>query len=116
MRSTQFPRQHDMHRCIVLCSFVDRRHVQHRPRAAADHRGGDQHCSVCGHGGFYFAVGADFFKRYYPQGLSDTIVVIDACETVGAGDSDLALAIVGDSSVYVGWNAPVQSTLVEGGV
>ncbi len=60
-------------------------------------------------GGFYFAVGADFFRRHYPQGLNDTIVFIDACETVGAGDSDLALALVGDSSVYVGWNAPVQS-------
>jgi hypothetical protein len=55
------------------------------------------------------ALEAEFFRSEYPNGLSNAIVYVSACETVGIRGSDLADALAGTSSVYIGWDEPVQS-------
>lgn len=54
-------------------------------------------------------VTADFFRATYPGGLQDTFVFVDACQTLGSGQTDLAEAITGTSSVFVGWSEIVAS-------
>lgn len=64
---------------------------------------------IVGDGRSLFAVGADFFKANYPTGLSDSLVYISACETLGIGDNDVAGALLGDHAAYMGWSQPVLS-------
>jgi len=52
---------------------------------------------------------ADFFRAEYPGGLKDTLVFINACKTSGAEATDLADAIRGNSSVFLGWDESVDS-------
>jgi hypothetical protein len=54
-------------------------------------------------------LGADFFRTYYPNGLEDTLVIIDACQTLGPKVSDIAEAIRGSTSEYIGWTESVNS-------
>ncbi len=56
-----------------------------------------------------FAVGADFFKANYPEGLKDSLVFINACQTLGIGDNDVVAALLGDETAYMGWSQTVQS-------
>ncbi len=51
---------------------------------------------------------ADFFRDQYPNGLTDTLVYFSACQTLGAA-SDLASALQGSTSVFVGWTEAVNS-------
>ena len=52
---------------------------------------------------------ADFFRDRYPGGLSDTVVFISACQTFGDQGTDLAGAIKGPSSIFLGWSDVVFS-------
>jgi hypothetical protein len=61
----------------------------------------------------YFGVGADFFKDNYPAGLSDSLVYISACETLGIGDNDVVGALLGDGAVYIGWSQPVLANAAQ---
>ncbi len=60
-------------------------------------------------GNAYVVVSADFFRATYPGGLQDTFVFLNACQTLGSGQTDLAEAIIGTSSVFVGWSEIVAS-------
>ncbi|WP_129641147.1 hypothetical protein [Peristeroidobacter agariperforans] len=55
------------------------------------------------------AVTADFFRHYYPQGLSDKLFILGACNTFR---TDMAEAIAGNSGVYVSWDGYTDETLV----
>lgn len=52
---------------------------------------------------------ADFFRDQYPGGLDDTLVFFNACKTFGAEATDLADAISGTTSVFLGWSESVDS-------
>ncbi len=54
-------------------------------------------------------VGADFFRIHYPDGLEDTLVIIDACQTLGPTTSDIADVLRGTTSEYLGWSETVNS-------
>jgi len=58
--------------------------------------------------GAYLGLNADFFRAYYPGGLSDTLVFFNACQSFGGQDTDLADAIRGSTSVFLGWNGNVK--------
>ena len=53
------------------------------------------------------ALTADFFRDVYGGGLSDTFIFFNACQSLGGGQTDLAEAIAGTSSVFVGWSDAV---------
>jgi hypothetical protein len=53
------------------------------------------------------ALTADFFRDVYGGGLSDTFIFFNACQSLGGGQTDLAEAIAGTSSVFVGWSDTV---------
>lgn len=53
------------------------------------------------------ALEADFFQKQYPNGLDDTLIFINACETFGKEATDLADAIRGNTSVFLGWDESV---------
>lgn len=55
------------------------------------------------------ALEAEFFRKQYPDGLTNALIYFSACETVSGTGSDLARALAGSSSVYLGWDSPVQS-------
>ena len=57
----------------------------------------------------FFSIGADFFAANYPSGLTDSLVYISACETLGIGDNDVAAALLGEDSAYMGWSQASQS-------
>jgi hypothetical protein len=52
---------------------------------------------------------ADFFRGEYGGGLQDTLVFFNACETFGAEGTDLATALRGSNSVFLGWDERVDS-------
>lgn len=56
----------------------------------------------------YLAIGADFFRSEYPDGLTDTLIFFSACRTFGQFEgqenSSLADVLQGDSSMYLGWD------------
>lgn len=52
------------------------------------------------------AVTADFFRYYYPQGLSDTLFVLVSCSTYAP---DFVSAIAGSSSIFVSWDGLVDA-------
>jgi hypothetical protein len=52
---------------------------------------------------------ADFFRFQYSGGLDDTLVFFNACETFGSQATDLADAIRGSTSVFLGWDKKVFS-------
>jgi hypothetical protein len=58
--------------------------------------------------GAYLGLNADFFRAYYPGGLNDTLVFFNACESFGNQATDLADAIRGSTSVFLGWNGTVD--------
>lgn len=66
---------------------------------------------VVGSSGNLFAVGADFFRKQYPEGLEKTIVFFNACQTFGAGDFNLGISIIGDDSVFLGWSEAVHADI-----
>jgi hypothetical protein len=51
---------------------------------------------------------ADFFRDQYPSGLNDALVFFNACETFGGEATDLADAIRGTTSVFLGWDESVD--------
>ncbi len=51
---------------------------------------------------------ADFFRDQYSGGLDDTLVFFNACKTFGAEATDLADAIRGNTSVFLGWTGSVE--------
>jgi hypothetical protein len=55
----------------------------------------------------YLALGADFFSAHYPGGLDNSVVFMNACETLTGGASDLAAALAGSTSVFFGWSDAV---------
>ena len=58
--------------------------------------------------GAYIGLNADFFRANYRGGLSDTLVFFNTCESFGSQDTDLADAIRGSTSVFLGWNGNVK--------
>jgi hypothetical protein len=54
---------------------------------------------------WWLVLSADYFRHHYPGGLEDALVVFDGCKTAG---SDMADALEGRNSNYVGWNAGVS--------
>lgn len=58
----------------------------------------------------WLGVGADFFTSQYPGGLENTIVFFNACESFYNHEiSQLADAVRGDESVFLGWTDAVLS-------
>jgi hypothetical protein len=55
----------------------------------------------------YIGLNADFFRKNYPGGLSDTLVFFNTCENAGSQATDLVDTIRGSTSVFVGWNGKV---------
>jgi hypothetical protein len=51
---------------------------------------------------------ADFFRGSSGE-LQDTLIFFNACETLGSNGTDLAEAVRGDTSVYLGWDETVAS-------
>ena len=58
--------------------------------------------------GAYIGLNADFFRANYKGGLSDTLVFFNACKSFGSGATDLADAIRGSTSVFLGWAGNVK--------
>lgn len=56
----------------------------------------------------YLALSADYFRSNYPSGLSDALVFFSSCESA---NSDMAAALKGQTSVYLGWDGNVQGLL-----
>lgn len=52
---------------------------------------------------------ADFFRTYYPGGLRDTVIYFSACESLAQTSVDLAGALRGADSVFIGWDRSVRS-------
>ncbi|HMB92003.1 MAG TPA: hypothetical protein VKP65_14205 [Rhodothermales bacterium] len=50
----------------------------------------------------------DFFANQYPQGLSDAILYIDACQTFKS--PELATALTGEAGTYFGWSETVGAS------
>ena len=63
--------------------------------------------------GHHFGLSFDFFQDHYPGGLNKAIIFFSACQTIAAGDFNLGLSLIGDSSVYLGWSGPVHSDVAE---
>jgi hypothetical protein len=53
---------------------------------------------------------ADFFRDQYPGGLDNAIIFFNACDSLGAGGTDLADAVSGSKSIYLGWDRSVDTT------
>ncbi|MGH7587252.1 MAG: hypothetical protein ACRELU_01535 [Gemmatimonadota bacterium] len=51
---------------------------------------------------------ADFFRKHYPAGLSNTLVFFNACQSLSPQATDLADAIQGAGSVVFGWTEAVH--------
>ena len=47
--------------------------------------------------------------HWYPDGLDETLVIVDACQTMGPKVSDIADALRGSTSEYVGWSETVNT-------
>lgn len=56
------------------------------------------------------AVTADFFRHYYPEGLSDQLFVLGSCNTFR---TDLADAVAGSRGIYVSWDGYTEYGLVK---
>lgn len=52
---------------------------------------------------------SDFFTSQYGSGLNDTFIFFNACETFSSGATDIADALRGTTSVFVGWSDTVDS-------
>ncbi len=61
-------------------------------------------------GATYIAATALFFRKTYPSGLDNTVVVFNACQTFGSAATDLVDAIQGNSSVVFGWDEAVYAS------
>lgn len=51
---------------------------------------------------------AKYFEDHYPDGITDAVIFLSACETLSPAASDLVKAIQGAGSVVVGWDKPVN--------
>lgn len=60
-------------------------------------------------GNKYVLVAADFFRDAYPDGLDQTLVFLNGCQTVGDQALDLATALQGGTSVVLGWSQAVYA-------
>lgn len=58
-------------------------------------------------GTVYVVLTADFFRNEYGSGLSNTLVFINSCQIFGVQATDIADALKGTSSVFVGWTESV---------
>jgi hypothetical protein len=56
------------------------------------------------------AVTADFFRHYYPQGLTNTLFILGSCNTFRP---DMAEAIAGNRGVYMSWDGYTDYGLVK---
>ena len=66
---------------------------------------------VTGSGGtMYVVITADFFKSVYGSGLRDTLIFISSCQIFGVQATDIADALKGTGSVFVGWTESVYVT------
>lgn len=54
-------------------------------------------------------LGADFFRAEYPRGVDDAVIFLNGCATFGAGATDLADAIRGQTSIVLGWSRAVAT-------
>jgi hypothetical protein len=59
--------------------------------------------------GKYLHLDADFFRSQYEGGLEDTLVFFSSCKGFAATAPDLADAIRGATSVYLGWDGSVYA-------
>ena len=50
---------------------------------------------------------ADFFRNQYPGGLDNTLIFFNACENYSSQDTDIANALRGSTSVFLGWDNAV---------
>jgi hypothetical protein len=50
---------------------------------------------------------ADFFRKQYPGGLDNTLIFFNSCESYSSNDTDLANALRGSTSVFLGWDNAV---------
>jgi hypothetical protein len=57
----------------------------------------------------YLLLAADFFRSEYPSGLDDALIFFSACESFGSQATDLADALRGSTSVFLGWDEAVNT-------
>jgi hypothetical protein len=69
----------------------------------------DNACGAKGTSYNAVALEADFFKDQYGEGLDDSLIFFNACETFGSEATDLADAVRGNTSVFLGWDNNVIS-------
>lgn len=50
-----------------------------------------------------------FFKQVYPTGLKNKLIYVDACQSSSSAANALQLALLGQSSAYLGWSEPVDA-------
>ncbi len=55
----------------------------------------------------YVVLTADFFRNEYNGGLDNTLIFVNSCEILGVQATDIADALKGTSSVFVGWTESV---------
>jgi hypothetical protein len=55
----------------------------------------------------YLVLNADFFRYHYPDGLDNTLIFFNACQSFGLQATDLVDAIQGSTSVVFGWTEAV---------
>jgi hypothetical protein len=60
--------------------------------------------------GKFLILTADFFRYHYRGGLDDTVVFFNSCNNYSAEATDLADAIRGGTSVFLGWDGAVTGT------
>jgi len=51
---------------------------------------------------------AEFFRNEYSGGLDNTLIFFNSCESYSSKDTDLANALRGSTSVFLGWDNPVD--------
>ncbi len=57
----------------------------------------------------FLLLAADFFRSEYPSGLDDAVIFFSACESFGSQATDLADALRGSTSVFLGWDESVDT-------
>jgi hypothetical protein len=54
-----------------------------------------------------YVVDADFFAAQYPNGLDNTFVFLNACESLGTAANGIGRTIIGPGGAFAGWTNPV---------
>jgi hypothetical protein len=54
-----------------------------------------------------YVVDADFFAAQYPNGLENTFVFLNACESLGTAANGIGRTLIGPGGAFAGWTNPV---------